>query len=142
MVDRTVPIWWKKPHQVCFYGSVLESRLHPLGGMSRREKTEQRMRETEDHAQASSHKAPLGEGSLTEERTPIAQEPRTGLPCPQAEEVSKRVWHPKEFDLDWPDGWHRGIAVKCRAHESRKCARCARERIAGPGLLWLGGPCA
>jgi len=40
------------------------------------EKNEQRMREIEARAQARSHEAPLGEGSLSEERTPIAQELR------------------------------------------------------------------
>lgn len=40
------------------------------------EKNEQRMRETEARAQARSHEAPLGEGSLSEESTPIAQELR------------------------------------------------------------------
>ena len=40
------------------------------------EKNEQRMRETEARAQAKSHEAPLGEVSLSEERTPIAPELR------------------------------------------------------------------
>ncbi len=33
-----------------------------------------------------------------------------GLPCSQAEQASKLIWHPKEFDPDWSIPWHRGIA--------------------------------
>lgn len=33
-----------------------------------------------------------------------------GLPCPQAEEASKLIWHPEELDADLPVGWDRGIA--------------------------------
>jgi hypothetical protein len=43
------------------------------------EKNEQRMRETEARAHSRSHEAPLGEASLSEERTPIAQELRDRL---------------------------------------------------------------
>lgn len=41
---------------------------------------------------------------------PSRQSRETGLPCPQAEEVSELVRHPKEFETDCPIGWHRGIA--------------------------------
>jgi hypothetical protein len=40
------------------------------------EQNEQRMRETEAPTQARSHRAPLGEASLSEENTAIAQELR------------------------------------------------------------------
>jgi hypothetical protein len=47
---------------------------------------------------------------------------------------------PKSLMLTCPSAGARALRVRRSVHESRKCARCARERIAGEGggLLWLG----
>ncbi len=68
--------------------------------------------------------------------SPSRQSRGTGLPCPQAEEVSELVRHPKAFETDCPIGWHRGIAPQpLGPREPKARPLCPRQdRRAGTAL--------
>jgi hypothetical protein len=60
------------------------------------------------NAEGRNHAFPLGEVHLSEE--PPSSQQRDWLRCPQAEEVSERIWHAEKLDADWLLGWRTRIA--------------------------------
>jgi hypothetical protein len=78
---------------------------------------------------------------LSEERTSVFSTRVTGYAVCRPRKSAKWSGTPKSVMLTCPSAEARTLRVRRSAHESRKCARCARERIEGEGAerLWLDG---
>lgn len=67
---------------------------------------------------------------------PPHKSPGAGLPCPQAEEASKLVWHPEELDADLSLGWRTRITPQTLGPgEPKVCPlRPRKDRRSGAAL--------